>query len=213
MFSAGTETSSTTTEWAMAEMMLHPDMMKKAQDELNSVVGPERLVRETDIPNLPYLQAFVKEVFRVHPPGPLSVPRESTQASELLGFKIPAKTRLLLNVYAIHRDPSMYTNPDVFNPDRFLEHLEVSAVSGFDSFQLLPFGIGRRMCPASRLGNQMVLLLLAHLLHSFEWFFNDGEDLEHFDMSEANFALTICRKTPVCLIAKPKAPAVLYETK
>jgi len=131
----GTETSSTTIEWGMQELMLHRDILKRAQAELDLVVGANRVVQESDIPNLPYLQAIVKETFRLHTVGALALPRQSIRASnDVLGYKLPAHTHLILNLYAIHRDPNVYKNPNTFNPDRFLgnQHPNVNPTSGFD---------------------------------------------------------------------------------
>lgn len=143
MIDGGTDTIATTVEWAMAELMLHPAVMKQAQDELNTVVGTNRTVQESDIAKLPYLQAIVKEAFRLHPAVALSLPRLSTGASSILGFHLPAQTELILNLFAIHRDPDVYTNPDTFDPQRFVDHPEVSTTSAYDSYELIPFSAGR----------------------------------------------------------------------
>lgn len=209
MIDGGTDTIVTTVEWAMAELMLHPAVMKQAQDELNTAVSTNRTVQESDIAKLPYLQAIVKEAFRLHPAVALSLPRLSTGASSILGFHLPAQTELILNLFAIHRDPDVYTNPDTFDPQRFLDHPEVSTTSAYDSYELMPFSAGRRMCPGHNLGNAMVSMLLAHLIHSFEWAMPEGESAESLDMSEC-FGLAVCRKKALHLVAKPRSPAFLY---
>ena len=152
------DTTASTIEWAMAELILQPDVMEQAQRELDTVVGTDRLVQESDIPNLPYLQAITKEAFRMHPVLPLSVLHLSTRACEVLGFKIPAHTRLLFNVFAIQRDPSVYEDPDTFNVNRFMDdrHRNVDATATLSSYELMPFGAGRRMCPGYVLGYQIV---------------------------------------------------------
>ena len=209
----GTDTSSTTVEWGMRELMLHPDILKRAQDELDCVVGADRVVQESDIPNLPYLQAIVKETFRLHTVVALAIPRQSIRASnDVLGYKLPAHTHLILNLYAIHRDPNIYENPDTFNPYRFLgnKHPGVNPMSGFDSYELIPFSAGRRMCPAATLGNLLVSLLMAHLLHSFDWDLPKGCDVSHAEWWEESFGLTVCPKIPLSLVARPRNPALLY---
>ena len=203
--SAGTETSATTTVWAMSELILNPHLIKQAQEELDAVVGVGRLVQELDIPKLPYLRAIVKETFRLHPPAPLSVPRESTQPSQVMGHNFPAQTRLIINLFAIHRDPDVYENPDTFNPDRFVKHPEVDHTAMYDSYQLMPFGAGRRMCPGYHLGDVMVHLMLANLLHSFDWSLPKGENVESFDMSEV-MSLVVSRKNPLCLVGNLRLP-------
>lgn len=197
----------------MRELMLHRDILKQAQDELNLVVGADRVVQESDIPNLPYLQAIVKETFRLHTAGALGLPRQSIRASnDVLGYKLPAHTQLILNLHAIHRDPNVYENPDTFNPDRFLgnHHLDVNPTSGNDSYELIPFSAGRRMCPAVTLGNTLVSLLMAHLLHSFDWDLPMGCDASRADWWEESFGLTMCSKIPLSVVARPRKPVFLY---
>jgi len=206
MIYAGTDTSATTVEWAMAELMTHPEILEKAQQELDAVVGSARLVQESDLPNLPFLSAIIKETFRLHPPLPLSLPRSSNQPCVVANRRFPVNTRLILNIFAIHRDPSVYENPNAFQPNRFLEHPEVDHMSGQSFYQLIPFGVGRRMCPASHLGNTLVSLMLAHLLHSFDWSLPAGA---HLDMAEV-YMLMGFRKQPLSLVAKPRKPAFLY---
>ena len=209
----GTDTSSTTIEWGMRELMLHRDILKRAQDELDLVVGADRVVQESDIPNLPYLQAIVKETFRLHTVAALSLPRQSIRASnDVLGYNFPAHTHLILNLHAIHRDPNVYENPDTFNPDRFLgnHHPGVNPMSGSDSYELIPFSAGRRMCPAVTLGNLLVSLLMAHLLHSFDWDLPEGCDPSRAEWWEESFGLTMCPKIPLSLVARPRKPAFLY---
>lgn len=203
LFNGGTETGSTTVEWAMSELVLHPQLMKQAQAELDAVVGDDRLMQESDIPNLPLFQAIVKETFRLHPPTPLTPPRESFQLAEAGGYQFPAGTRLMLNLCAIHRDPAVYENPDVFYPQRFVDHPEVNHLSGFDHYELLPFGVGRRMCPGYNLGNTLVCLMLGNIIHSYDWSFLEGQSVDTFDMTES-FGITVCRKQPLHLMAKAR---------
>jgi cytochrome P450 len=209
---AGTETCSTTIEWAMTELMRHPEAMRQVQAEVESVVGKERLVQESDTPNLPRLQAFVKEVFRMHPPVAMSIPRESTREVELSGFTIPAGTRLMVNLFAIHRDPSVYESPDEFRPERFLGQPDVLATSAFDHYQLEPYGAGRRMCPGTGLGSVMVHTVLAHMLQNFDWSLPAGDahrDPRDLDVTEL-FVGVLNRKTPLELVATPKCLATVY---
>ncbi|KAL2609223.1 hypothetical protein R1flu_027796 [Riccia fluitans] len=107
----GTDTNASSTEWGLSELLRNPDVMDKAQAEMDSVVGIERLLEEPDLPNLPYLYAIVKETFRLHSVGPVLVPHMSTEDCEVQGYKIPAKSRLFVNIYAIQRDPEVYERP------------------------------------------------------------------------------------------------------
>ncbi|XP_062167331.1 cytochrome P450 93A3-like [Alnus glutinosa] len=173
IFGAGTDTSAITTEWALAELINHPIVMNRARQEIDSVVGKSRLVEESDITNLPYLQAIVKETLRLHPTGPIIV-RESSEHCTVGGYEIPAKTRLFVNVWAIGRDPKHWENPLEFRPERFnISESEGSEKSQLDvtgqHFHLLPFGSGRRGCPGASLALQVVPTTLATMIQSFEW--------------------------------------------
>nr|XP_024379818.1 flavonoid 3',5'-hydroxylase 1-like [Physcomitrium patens] len=167
LMNAGTDTSANTVEWGMAELMANPEIRKQAQAELDAVVQ-DRLVKESDIPNLPFLQAIVKETYRMHPSVPLSQRHESHQPCVISGWEFPALTELILNLYAIHRDPSVYENPDKFDPSRFTRNPKVDPLAGNDFYELIPFGAGRRMCAGHHLGNVTVTSMLANLLQCFE---------------------------------------------
>lgn len=209
MLHAGTESSATTVVWAMSELVVHPEIMHQAQSELDAVIGTTRLVQESDLPNLPFLSAIIKETFRLHPPVPLSLPRSSNQPCVIASHEFPANTRLILNIFAIHRDPSVYKDPERFEPSRFMERPEIDHMSGQGSYELIPFGVGRRMCPASHLGNTMVSLMLANLVHSFEWSLPRGGSAAEVDMAEV-YKLVGLRKEALVLVAKPRSPAFLY---
>ncbi|CAM6024372.1 unnamed protein product [Sphagnum balticum] len=206
MLLAGVETSNTVIEWALVEILKNPKIMKKLQYELDHIVGHERVVDEDDIPQLKYLQAVVKETFRLHPPLPLLTPHESTQDCEVGGYHIPAKTRIIINAWAIHRHPSAYENPWDFNPERFIG-------SGIDvkgtHFQLLPFGCGRRMCVALPLGLTIVQLTLARLLHGFTWKLPIGEHPQDIDMGEV-FGVTTPKAIPLQAIGIARLPFHIY---
>ncbi|KAL2935462.1 Flavonoid 3'-monooxygenase [Bienertia sinuspersici] len=211
MFTAGTDTSSSTTEWAIAELLRHPKILSQVKQELDSVVGQDRLVNESDLPNLPYFQAVIKEVFRLHPSTPLSLPRISTEPCEINGYYIPKDTTLLVNVWAIARDPDVWTNPLEFKPERFLEGGEKpnADVRGND-FEVIPFGAGRRICAGMSLGIRMVQLLTATLVHGFDWKLANGQTPEKLDMEEA-YGLTLQRKVPLVVHPQPRLPAHAYN--
>ncbi|XP_062003700.1 cytochrome P450 93A2-like [Rosa rugosa] len=170
MFGAGTDTSSVTIEWALSELINRPNVMAKAREEIDSIVGTNRLVKESDIVNLPYLQAIVKETLRLHPTGPM-IARESTEHCTINGYDIPEKTRLFVNVWAINRDPKHWKDPLEFVPERFWKStLDVRG----QSFQFLPFGSGRRSCPGTSLALQVVHATLAAVIQCFDWKVEDG---------------------------------------
>nr|AHI15952.1 flavonoid 3',5'-hydroxylase [Pohlia nutans] len=204
-FAAGMETSALATEWAMAEILRNPHILKKAQSEVDAVVGKDRRVRESDIPMLKYIKAIVKEALRLHPIIPLLVPHQSNVACKALGYDIPTKTQLLVNVWAIGRDPTVWTNPLTFDPERFLDdgaHADTD-FSGKE-FNLLPFGSGRRMCMGMSLGVLLVETSIASLLHCFSW--TAAPDL---DMTEG-LGLSNSKAIPLCAIASARLPSSLY---
>ena len=120
MFLAGTDTPSVTIEWILAELLRHSEMMHRLQSDLDRTVGTERHVRESDLANLPYLAAIVKETFRLHPVAPLLIPHESASHTQVDGYDIPATTRVFINTWAMGRDPAIWKSPSEFNPDRFI---------------------------------------------------------------------------------------------
>ncbi len=205
---AGADSISTTVEWALFELIRHPHIAKKAQDELDDVVGHERMADQHDFTQLKYLQAVEKETFRLHPPGPLLLPHESVEACQVGGYHVPAKTRIFVNVWAVHRHPSAYENPLDFIPERSVG--SGIGMHGMD-FQLLPFGSGRRMCPAINFGLFMVQSTLAKLLHSFTWTLPGGENPEDIDMGEV-FGVTTPKAIPLQAVATARLPLHLYAT-
>ncbi|KAJ0968502.1 hypothetical protein J5N97_025419 [Dioscorea zingiberensis] len=120
IITGGTDTTSTTIEWATAEMLGKPETIRKAQEELDSVVGKEEIVDESHLPKLPYLEALVNETLRLHPPVPLLLPRYPTATCSIGGYTIPKGTKVFINVWSIHRDPTVWENPLEFKPKRFL---------------------------------------------------------------------------------------------
>jgi cytochrome P450 len=207
MIVAGTDTSSNILEWGISELVRHPEAAKKLQEELDRVIGKERIVTETDIPNLPYLNAVVKETFRLHPQAPLNIPHKSIEDTTLGGFDFPANTTLLMNIYAIQRDPKWWERPEEFDPERFIKNPEIN-VTG-NHFQLIPFGSGRRQCPGMPLGLLFVQMGLARLMHSFQFSLPDAADPATLDMSHS-FGLTVPRTIPLKLVCKPRLPNDLY---
>ncbi|KAL3691456.1 hypothetical protein R1sor_005107 [Riccia sorocarpa] len=196
----GTDTSASTIEWALSALIRNPRVLQKAQEELDATVGKERLVEESDLPNLPYLQAVVKETFRLHTVVPLLAPHVSTEACTVDGYEIPAKTRLFVNLYAIHRDPEVWENPLDFYPERFLK--QDKDLNGLD-FDFLPFGSGRRMCPGKNLGLLFVHSILAVLIHGCEWRLPGEQRIEALDMRE-RFGLSLAKEKPLEVVALPR---------
>ncbi|KAI3785648.1 hypothetical protein L1987_44772 [Smallanthus sonchifolius] len=175
MIFRGTDTVAILLEWVLARMVLHPDIQAKAQKEIDSVIGHDRPVTDSDLDNLLYLHAIVKETLRMHPPGPLlSWARLSTQDTQVGPHVVPAGTTAMVNMWAITHDERVWSQPYRFNPDRFLA--EDVAIMGSD-LRLAPFGAGRRVCPGKALGLTTVHLWLAQLLQKFEWVEGGSVDL------------------------------------
>ncbi|XP_078171910.1 desmethyl-deoxy-podophyllotoxin synthase-like [Carex rostrata] len=199
LFGAGTETSSTTIEWAMSELLRNPTTMKKAQSEVRELLKGSTQVSEADLDNLNYLHLVIKETLRLHPPVPLLLPRQCREACRIFDYDIAEGMTVLINVWAIGRDPKYWEDPEEFKPERFMN-------SGTDfkgnDFEFLPFGSGRRMCAGVSLGLVNTALPLASLLYHFDWKLPNGLKPDEFDMSES-FGMTTRRKTPLLLYAVP----------
>ncbi|PIA38272.1 hypothetical protein AQUCO_02800150v1 [Aquilegia coerulea] len=182
LFISSTDSTSNTIEWAMSELLRNPNIMRNVQEELDQVVGQNRKVEESDIGKLHYLQAVVKETLRLHPPGPLLVPRRARKNTVFMGYSIPKETQVLVNVWAIGRDPVSWDDPLSFKPERFLNS---SVDFKGQHFQFLPFGGGRRICAGILLAERILHLVLGSLIHSFEWSLEDGITPETMDMMES----------------------------
>ncbi|KAF2289790.1 hypothetical protein GH714_038633 [Hevea brasiliensis] len=181
MFMAGTETTSSTIEYALTELICNPESMTKAKAELASVIGANRNVEESDIDNLPFLQAVIKETLRLHPPIPFLIPRRAIQDTKFMGYHIPKNTQVLVNAWAIGRDPDVWDNPLRFNPERFI----VSKVDyKGQNYEFIPFGAGRRMCAGVSLGHRVLHLVLGTILHQFDWELESNINPADLDMRD-----------------------------
>jgi cytochrome P450 len=208
MLLAGTDTTANTVEWAIAELLRHPHCAKKLQTELDEVVGKDRIVTESDIPNLPYLNAVVKEVLRLHPAAPLSVTHVALEDTTVGGFDFVAGTRLCVNIYAIQRDPKWWERPLEFDPERFIKNPEINPLGSH--FQFIPFGTGRRQCPGMLLALLFVQVGLARLMQSFDFALPNGQDPATLDMTE-KFGVTLPRQNPLQVVCKPRLPKHFYK--
>lgn len=202
MFIGGTDTSAYTIEWALAELLANPLEMKVVQEEIDNVVGRERVVQESDLAHLPYLRAVVNESMRLHPILPFLIPHVATQQCKLLDFDVPANTQAYVNVWAVGRDADAWEEPLVFKPQRFLNGSTVSM--GVQCFELLPFGAGRRGCPGWALGLLSVQLQLASLLQGFYWLAPPNFDIQD------KFGIMTTKAKPLAALASPKLPPHLY---
>lgn len=205
MVVGGTDTTSNSVEFALAEMMNKPHILKKVQQELESVVGKDKIVEESDINKLPYLYLVMKETLRLHPVLPLLVPHCPSATSVVAGYTIPKGARIFVNVWAIHRDPSVWEDPLEFRPERFSDGKW--DYSGND-FKYFPFGSGRRICAGVAMAERMFMYSLASLLHSFDWRVPEGHKLD----LEEKFGIVLKKKQPLIAIPTPRlSHPSLYE--
>ncbi|MQM21872.1 hypothetical protein Taro_054918 [Colocasia esculenta] len=202
----GTETVASAIEWAMAELMKSPDDMKKVQEELAAVAGLDRKVQESDLDKLSFLKCCVKETLRLHPPIPLLL-HETAEDCEVAGYRVPARTRVMVNAWAIGRDPSAWKDADCFKPSRFADDLAAPDFKG-GYFEFIPFGSGRRSCPGMQLGLYGLELAVAQLLHCFNWELPDGMKPSELDMSDI-FGLTAPRAVRLAAVASPRVTCSL----
>nr|KYP38904.1 Cytochrome P450 71D11 [Cajanus cajan] len=205
VFGAGGETTSTSINWAMAEMIKDPRVMKKAQIEVREVFDRKGRVDEICIKELKYLKLIVMETLRLHPPAPLLLPRENGQACEIHGYHVPVKSKIIINAWAIGRDPNHWTEPDRFYPERFIDS-SIDYKGG--NFEYIPFGAGRRMCPAITLASIHIELALATLLYHFDWKLPNGMKVEDMDMTE-EFGAAVRRKGDLYLIPVTSRPLLV----
>ena len=208
MFAAATNATYTTLVWAMAELINHPAEMRKVQDEVRATVVDSGAgnVNEDHTDKLHYLRAVIKETFRLHAPLPLLLPRETLEDTELLGYRVPAGTRVVINAWAIGRDAETRERAEEFVPGRFVDGPAEQGVRvRHDDFRSVPFGAGRRGCPGVGFASPSIELALASLLYHFDWELPVEAGASKLDMSEV-YGLSVRLKAPLCLVAKPWSP-------
>ncbi|KAK8479898.1 hypothetical protein V6N11_074092 [Hibiscus sabdariffa] len=196
-FAAGTDTTYTVLEWAMTELLRHPKVMEELQNEVRKVSGGESSISEDELHDMHYLKAVIKETLRLHTPIPLLLPGISTKDVKINGYDIVEGTQVIINAWAIGRDPSSWERPDEFIPDRFLNN---STDYKGHHFELIPFGSGRRICPGILLAMQIDELVLANLVHKFDWSLPGGASGKDLDMTES-IGLTIHKSSPLIAMA------------
>ncbi|CAL4973056.1 unnamed protein product [Urochloa decumbens] len=195
LLGAGTETTSTTMEWTMTLLLNHPHVLKKAQEEIDSIVGTDRLVNKNDLPQLSYLHCIINETLRLYPAAPMLLPHEASTDCKIHGYDVPAGSMILVNAYAIHRDPTIWEDPEEFRPARF-EHGRAEGKF------MMPFGMGRRKCPGENLAMRTMGLVLGVLLQCFDWSrIGDGE----VDMATSTTGSIMFKAVPLEALCKPRA--------
>ncbi|KAJ0547820.1 putative cytochrome P450 [Helianthus annuus] len=201
----GSESTAVTMTWTLSLLLNHPHILKGAQEELDIHVGREKWAEESDIKNLVYLQAIVKETLRLYPPGPLAGPHEAIEDCKIGGYHVTKGTRLIMNVWKLHHDPQVWSDPHEFRPERFLkEHSEIN-YSG-QNFEYIPFSTGRRMCPATMFASNVLHLTFARLLQGFDLSTPMGKPV---DMSEG-LGLTLPKAEPLEVTITPRLSPELY---
>ncbi|MFS8000084.1 putative cytochrome P450 [Helianthus anomalus] len=198
-YTAGTDTTATVLEWAFTELVKHPRVLSKVQDEVRTILKGKQQINQDDIGNMKYLKAVLKETLRLHPPIPTLVPRVARQDAKVMGYDIAKGTRVIINAWAIARDPKVWDDPNEFRPERFLDC--TIDFKGHD-FDLIPFGAGRRGCPGIAFAMTTNESLLVNLLHKFDWQLPNGGNEDDLDMNEQP-GLTISKKVPLMVVATP----------
>ncbi|XP_017969883.1 PREDICTED: cytochrome P450 CYP82D47 [Theobroma cacao] len=205
LFLAGADTTSIALTWILSNLMNNRHTLKTAQEELDLKVGRDKWVQDSDIEKLVYLQAVIKETLRLYPPGPISVPHEAREVCSISGYHVQKGTRVIVNLRRLHRDPRIWSNPDEFQPERFLtSHANVDVLG--QHFELIPFGSGRRSCPGMPLALQITHLTIARTLQGFDLTTPFNESV---DMTEG-LGITMPKATPLDVLLSPRLPAALY---
>ncbi|PUZ65195.1 hypothetical protein GQ55_3G204100 [Panicum hallii var. hallii] len=198
LFVAGIDTTSKAIEWAVAELIKNPREMAKVQEEVSQVAGTQGVLEE-QLGRMSRLQAALKEAMRLHPPVPLLIPRETIQDTKLQSYDISAKTRVIINAWAIGRDSESWENAEEFLPDRFMHNtIDYNA----KDFRFIPFSAGRRGCPGIAFATRLAELALANLMYHFDWELPEGQDVESFEVVESS-GLSPALKFGLILVAKP----------
>ncbi|OMP00257.1 Cytochrome P450 [Corchorus capsularis] len=164
----GTDTTATAVEWGIAQLIANPEIQSKLYEEIKLTVG-DRKVDEKDVENMKYLQAIVKELLRKHPPTYFSLTHAATEPTTLAGYDIPTDTNVEIFLPGIGWDPKIWSNPEKFDPDRFYSGKEEADITGVTGVKMMPFGVGRRICPGLGMATVHVHLMLARMVQEFEW--------------------------------------------
>lgn len=193
-------------EWAMAEMLNQPKVLQKAVEELDSVVGKERLVQESDIPQLNYIKACAREAFRIHPIAPFNLPHVATTDATVAGYFIPKGSHVLLSRTGLGRNPKVWDDPLRFNPDRHLKDTPTEVELMETDLRFISFSTGRRGCMGAPLGSAMTVILLARILQGFTWSVPQGES--SIELTESVNDLFLAKDLQA--YAKPRLSAHMY---
>ncbi|KAL4323596.1 hypothetical protein GQ457_11G004840 [Hibiscus cannabinus] len=199
---AGTDTSAVTLEWAMSNLLNHPQVLNKVKAEIDREIGDENLIDESDIPKLKYLQSVMLETLRLHPAAPLLLPHMPSSDCTIGGYDVPRGAFVLVNAWSLHRDPKSWDDPTSFKPERFENGEKLGGNDPLGSYKLIPFGLGRRACPGAGLAQRVVGLALGAMIQCFEWERIDNEEIDMVEgtggtMPKARPLKTLCKARPI----------------
>ncbi|GAB4857030.1 hypothetical protein Ancab_040512 [Ancistrocladus abbreviatus] len=203
---AGTSTIPIATIWTISLLLNNEHALKHVQKELDQKVGRDRWVEESDINSLDYLKAVIYETMRLYPPGSLGFPHNAREDCCVKGYHIPKGTMLIINMWKVHRDSSIWTEPDKFMPERFLSKDETYNAEKY-YFQCIPFGLGRRACPGMPLAQIVVQLTVARLLQGFNLSRPTDKPV---DMSEKHSGL-LYKALPLEVAITPRLHSKMYQ--
>ncbi|CAI0403654.1 unnamed protein product [Linum tenue] len=200
MLAAVSDTTSASMEWALAELLKNPDTMTAARREFDGKFPEGHVIKESDLADLPYLCACVKETLRLHPPAPLLLPRRAAKDCHVMGYTVPQGAHVFVNVWAIGRDPRYWEDASSFKPERFM----VGDVDFKGShFEFLPFGSGRRICSGLPMAVREIQLAVATLVHGFDWSLPEGTAAGDLEMEE-RYGVTLKKLNPLVLFPTPR---------
>ncbi|KAK8541718.1 hypothetical protein V6N12_014345 [Hibiscus sabdariffa] len=199
---AGTDTSAVTLEWAMSNLLNHPQVLNKAKAEIDREIGDDNLIDESDVPKLKYLQSIILETLRLHPAAPLLLPHMPSSDCTIGGYDVPRGAFVLVNAWSIHRDPKFWDDPTSFKPERFENGEKLGGNDPLGSYKLIPFGLGRRACPGAGLAQRVVGLALGAMIQCFEWERIDSKEIDMVEgtggtMPKARPLKALCKARPI----------------
>ena len=204
---ATVDNPSNAVEWALAEMINQPEILEKAIEELDRVVGKERLVEESDFSQLNYIKACAREAFRLHPIAPFNVPHVSISDTTVANYFIPKGSHVLLSRFGVGRNPKTWPDETLkFKPERHLKEDGSEVVLTENDLKFISFSTGRRGCLGVTLGTSMTVMLFARLLQGFTWTAPPNES--KIDLSEAEDCLALAK--PLIAVAKPRLAKHVY---
>ncbi|KAI4373075.1 hypothetical protein MLD38_011238 [Melastoma candidum] len=196
----GTDTTGTAIEWGIAQLITNPDIQEKLHQEIKATVG-DRKVSEKDVEKMVYLNAVVKELLRKHPPTYFSLTHAAIEQTKLAGYDVPTDVNLEIYLPGIGEDPKLWKNPEKFDPERYLTGGEDADITGVTGVKMLPFGVGRRICPGLGMATVHVNLMLARMVQEYEWRSYPPNSMIDF---AGKLEFTVVMKNPLKALIKPR---------